>query len=173
MSSRRRPGSIVVMGVAASGKTTVGRALARQLGWKFIDADDYHSKRSRAKMHAGQPLTDRDRLPWLDRLHATLVEAVTAKRPVVLACSALTERYRRTLIGRLRSVRLVYLRITPGLARRRIAARTHFFNPGLLTNQFDILEAPADAITVDASRSVRRLVAAIAERSTGESGQSS
>ena len=161
------------MGVAASGKTTVGRALANQLGWQFLDADDYHSKRSRAKMRAGQPLTDRDRLPWLERLHATLVKAVAAKRPVVLACSALTERYRRTLIGTLRSVRLVYLRITPSLARRRIAARTHFFNPHLLTNQFEILEAPAAAITVDASRSVRDLVAAIADRVTVGLGQSS
>jgi gluconokinase len=84
---------------------------------------------------------------------------------VVLACSALTERYRRTLIGRLRSVRLVYLRISPRVARRRIAARTHFFNPGLLTNQFEILEEPADAIAVDASRPVRDLVAEIAMRS--------
>ena len=151
-----------MMGVAASGKTTVGRALATRLGWRFLDADDFHSARSRAKMRAGQPLTDRDRLPWLKRLHAALAEAVAAQRPVVLACSALTERYRRTLIGRLRSVRVVYLRITPGLARRRIAARTHFFNPGLLTNQFEILEEPTDAITVDASRPVRHLVAKIA-----------
>jgi len=151
------------MGVAASGKTTVGRALANQLGWQFLDADDYHSKRSRAKMRDGQPLTDRDRLPWLERLHAALVDAVAAKRPVVLACSALTERYRRTLIGRLRSVRVVYLRITPGLAQRRIAARTHFFNPGLLTNQFEILEEPAGAIAVDASRHVRDLVVEISK----------
>jgi gluconokinase len=154
------------MGVAASGKTTVGRALAARLGWRFLDADDFHSARSRAKMRAGQPLTDGDRLPWLERLHAALVEAVAVKRPVVLACSALTERYRRTLIGRLRSVRLVYLRITPRLARRRIAARTHFFNPGLLTNQFETLEEPADAITVDASRRVGDLVVEIAKRVT-------
>jgi gluconokinase len=154
-----------MMGVAASGKTTVGRALATRLGWRFLDADDFHSARSRAKMRAGQPLTDRDRLPWLERLHAALADAVATKRPVVLACSALTERYRRTLIGRLRSVRLVYLRISPSVARRRIAARTHFFNPGLLTNQFEILEEPADAIAVDASRPVRDLVAEIAMRS--------
>jgi len=152
------------MGVAASGKTTVGRALAARLGWQFLDADDYHSTRSRAKMRDGQPLTDGDRLPWLKRLHAALAEAVAAKRPVVLACSALTERYRRTLIGRLRSVRLVYLRITLELARRRIGTRTHFFNPGLLTNQFEILEEPAEAIAIDASRPVSDLVAEIAER---------
>ena len=161
------------MGVAASGKTTVGRPLAAALGWRFLDADDFHSARSRAKMRAGQPLTDRDRLPWLERLHAILAEAVAAQRPVVLACSALTERYRRTLIGRLRRVRLVYLRITPRVARRRIAARTHFFNPGLLTNQFEILEEPADAIAVDASRSLRDLVAEISERVTAGLSQSS
>ena len=160
------------MGVAASGKTTVGRALAARLDWRFLDADDFHSARSRAKMRAGQPLTDRDRLPWLERLHAALAEAVATKRPVVLACSALTERYRRTLIGRLRSVRLVYLRISPRVARRRIAARTHFFNPGLLTNQFEILEEPGDAIAVDASRSLRNLIAEISERVTGDLSQS-
>jgi len=154
------------MGVAASGKTTVGRALATRLGWQFLNADDYHSKRSRAKMHAGQPLTDRDRLPWLTRLHAVLAEAVAAKRPVVLACSALTERYRRVLIGRLRSVDIVYLRITPALARRRISARTHFFNAGLLTNQFEILEEPAHAIAIDASRPVSDLVDDIVGRVT-------
>ena len=152
------------MGVAASGKTTVGRVLAARLGWRFVDADDFHSARSRAKMRAGQPLTDRDRLPWLKRLHAELAEAVAAKRPVVLACSALTERYRRVLIGRLRGIDVVYLRITPRLARRRIGARTHFFNPGLLANQFEILEAPADAIAIDAARPVDDLVAEIAER---------
>jgi len=152
------------MGVAASGKTTVGRVLAARLGWRFVDADDFHSARSRAKMRAGQPLTDRDRLPWLERLHAALAEAVAAKRPVVLACSALTERYRRVLIGRLRGIDVVYLRITPRLARRRIGARTHFFNPGLLANQFEILEEPADAIAIDAARPVDDLVAEIAER---------
>jgi carbohydrate kinase (thermoresistant glucokinase family) len=156
--------AIVVMGVAASGKTTVGRALAKRLGWRFLDADDYHSKTSRDKMHAGRPLTDRDRRPWLKRLHAALAEAVAAKRPVVLACSALTEQYRRLLIGTLSDVRLVYLRITPALARRRIGARKHFFNPGLLTNQFETLEEPADAITIDASWPIKDAVAEVAER---------
>jgi carbohydrate kinase (thermoresistant glucokinase family) len=152
------------MGVAASGKTTVGRALAKRLGWRFLDADDYHSKASREKMHAGRPLTDRDRRPWLNRLHAALAEAVAAKKPVVLACSALTEHYRRLLIGDLLEVRLVYLRITPELARQRIGTRKHFFNPGLLTNQFEMLEEPADAIAIDASRPTRDSVSEIAER---------
>jgi gluconokinase len=152
------------MGVAASGKTTVGRALAKRLGWRFLDADDYHSKASREKMHAGRPLTDRDRRPWLTRLHAALAKAVAANRPVVLACSALTDQYRRTLIGNLLEVRLVYLRITPELAQQRIGARQHFFNPGLLANQFETLEEPADAITIDASCPIRDSVSEIAER---------
>jgi gluconokinase len=152
------------MGVAASGKTTVGRALAKRLGWRFLDADDYHSKTSRDKMRAGRPLTDRDRHPWLKRLHVALADAVDANRPAVLACSALTERYRDILIGKLTEVCLVYLRITPELARRRISSRKHFFNPALLTNQFETLEEPADAITIDASLPVRKAVAAITER---------
>jgi carbohydrate kinase (thermoresistant glucokinase family) len=155
--------AIVVMGVAASGKTTVGRALARRLGWPFLDADDYHSKASREKMHAGRPLTDRDRRPWLKRLHEALAEAVAAKTPVVLACSALTEQYRRILIGNLPQVRLVYLRITPELARRRIGARTHFFNPSLLTNQFEMLEEPAEAIVIDAACPIKSAVSEIVE----------
>jgi carbohydrate kinase (thermoresistant glucokinase family) len=158
------PQAIVVMGVAASGKTTFGRALAERLGWRFLDADDFHSKASREKMHAGRPLTDRDRRPWLKRLHTTLAEAVAAKRPVVLACSALTEQHRRTLIGDLLDVRLVYLRITPELAQQRISARKHFFNPGLLTNQFETLEEPADAITIEASWPIKDAVAEAAER---------
>ena len=158
------PEAIVVMGVAASGKTTVGRALAKRLGWRFLDADDFHSKASRDKMHAGRPLTDRDRRPWLERLHAALADAIDAKRPAVLACSALTEDYRRILIGELPDVWLVYLRITPELARRRISSRKHFFNPALLTNQFETLEEPADAITIDASLPVKKAVAAIEER---------
>ena len=152
------------MGVAASGKTTVGRALATKLGWRFLDADDFHSRNSREKMRAGRPLTDRDRRPWLKRLRTALAAGAGAKRPVVLACSALTERYRRILIGDLLEVRVVYLRITPALARQRVGARTHFFHPGLLTNQFEMLEEPADAITIDASRPVRDSVAEIAER---------
>jgi carbohydrate kinase (thermoresistant glucokinase family) len=152
------------MGVAASGKTTVGRALAKRLGWRFLDADDYHSKASREKMHAGRPLTDRDRRPWLNRLHTALAKAVAAKRPAVLACSALTQQYRRTLIGNLQEVRLVYLRITPELAQQRIGARKHFFNPELLANQFETLEEPADAITIDASCPVGDSVSEIAER---------
>ena len=152
------------MGVAASGKTTVGRALAERCGWQFLDADDFHSEHSREKMHAGQPLTDEDRRPWLEHLHVLLAQAESAARPVVLACSALTEEYRRILIGDLPAVRLVYLRITPELARQRIAARTHFFNPALLANQFETLEEPAGAIVVDASCPVADCVAEIVER---------
>jgi gluconokinase len=162
----RGPRAIVVMGVAASGKTTVGRALARRLGWRFLDADDFHSKASREKMHAGRPLTDRDRRPWLTRLNKALSEAVVRKTPVVLACSALTERYRQILIGDLPTVSLVYLRVTLETARQRIGARTHFFHPNLLKNQFEVLEEPAAAITIDASGPIDVLVAEIAERAT-------
>jgi len=160
----RGPRAIVVMGVAASGKTTVGRALAKQLGWRFLDADDYHSKASREKMRAGRPLTDRDRRPWLTRLNRALSAAVGAQAPVVLACSALTERYRHLLIGGLPAVFLVYLRVTPETARQRISARRHFFHPDLLTSQFEVLEEPADALTIEASRPIQVLVAEIAER---------
>jgi gluconokinase len=152
------------MGVAASGKTTVGRAVAAELGWRFVDADDFHAKRSRDKMRAGLPLTEHDRRPWLQRLHKALTAAAVAQTPVVLACSALTARYRQLLIGDLAGVCVAYLRVTPEVARQRIGARTHFFNPDLLADQFDLLEEPDDAVALDASRPVEDIVSEIVAR---------
>src|SRR3954470_17998422 len=90
---------VVVMGVAGSGKTTVGMALAVALGWRFVDADDCHAAASIAKMARGEPLGDADRWPWLDRLHAIVVEALAANTGLVLACSALKANYRSRLLG--------------------------------------------------------------------------
>ncbi len=94
------------MGVSGSGKTTIGEALARRLGWRFIDADDYHPAANVAKMASGQPLDDADRWPWLDRLNALLREEENA----VLACSALKERYRRRLADGIRAIEWIYLK---------------------------------------------------------------
>ena len=137
---------VVLMGVAGSGKTTLGEQLARRLGWTFIDADDHHPPANVAKMASGRPLDDDDRGPWLDRLNELLRGAQNA----VLACSALKERYRVRLAAGVRDTRFVFLKGTEALIGARLAARRHRYMPAsLLRSQFEALEAPADAIEVD------------------------
>ena len=156
---------IVVMGVAGSGKTTVGKALAAGLGWRFVDADDHHPPANIAKMGRGEPLTDDDRWPWLDRLRAIIEGALPGGEGpggLVLACSALKASYRARLAGGDGGdrVRFVYLAGTPELFRARLAARPgHFMKAGMLESQLATLEPPADAVTVDAGLPVDRIVA--------------
>lgn len=142
---------IVLMGVSGSGKTTVGKALSRQLGWTFVDADDFHPVANVEKMHRGEPLTDEDRRPWLTAIHQRLLEAAQRGENVVLACSALKHAYRDYLQHEEpEHISFVYLHGSEELIRQRLAARTgHFMNPTLLHSQFEALEAPDDAIEVD------------------------
>ena len=151
------------MGVAGSGKTTVGSALAAALGWRFVDADEHHTPESVAKMARGEPLTDADRWPWLDQLRAIIVAALAANEPLVLACSALKAAYRARLVGGdAQRVRFVHLTGTPDVLRARIEGRAgHFMKPGMLASQLATLEPPADALTLDAARPVEALVADI------------
>jgi gluconokinase len=149
----------VLMGVSGAGKTTLGDALARRLGWRFIDADDYHPAANVAKMAAGQPLEDQDRFPWLDRLN----DLLKSEKNAVLACSALKERYRQRLAAGVASVKWIYLKGEPELIRRRLKERRHRYMPAsLLDSQFAALEPPADAVTIDVSDSVDACVARIA-----------
>jgi gluconokinase len=159
---------VVVMGVAGSGKTTVGGALAAALGWRFVDADSQHAPESIAKMARGEPLDDGDRRPWLDRLRA-IIDGVLA-RPggagpgLVLACSALKASYRARLAGPGVGgrVRFVHLAGTSELFRARLQGRAgHFMKPEMLDSQLATLEVPADAVTVDAALPVAAEVAAI------------
>jgi len=155
---------IVVMGVAGSGKTTTGRALAAALGWAFVDADDRHSPANIEKMRAGTPLTDADREPWLASLHATIARALDRREHLVLACSALKRRYRAMLRGECRGVRFVYLEATESALTRRLSHRPgHFAGPPLLASQLAALEKPGDdeAMTVDATWPPDRIVAAV------------
>lgn len=138
--------NIIVMGVTGSGKTTIGQFLADALGSEFHDGDDYHPPANIDKMRRGVPLTDADRAAWLARLH-DLMETTT--RPVVLACSALKEKYRTQLGADV----YVYLKISPETARARLATRKdHFMPASLIHSQFDSLEPPTEAITIDASQ---------------------
>jgi gluconokinase len=142
---------VLIMGVSGSGKTTIGQQLADTLRWEFVDADSFHSPSNRKKMSAGTPLSEQDRRPWLDALREAIDRWIGEGRNVVLACSALTASARRILISDNRSVKLVYLKGAFELIQARLARRPHHFMPqGLLESQFDTLEEPADALTIDA-----------------------
>ena len=152
---------VVLMGVCGCGKTTVGRALAADLGWPFHDADVFHPPANVAKMAAGTPLTDDDRWPWLDRIAAAMREIDAAGRNAVLACSALKQSY-RDRIARAGDVRFVSLKGDVATIGARLAARQHEYMPAsLLPSQFATLEEPADALVVDIRADVPTQVAAI------------
>ena len=153
---------LVVMGVAGSGKTTVGRAVAARLGCPFFDADDFHPPENIALMRAGVPLTEADREPWLESLRALVRRADAAGEDIVLACSALRGRFRERLRTAANDLRYVYLQASPGLIARRLAARTgHFMPHELLESQFGTLEEPHDALVVEAARPPHELAARI------------
>ena len=137
------PRVLVVMGVSGSGKTTVAGLLAGRLGWRFEDGDDLHSPANVAKMHAGTPLNDDDRWPWLRAVAAWVDEARAGPKGGVVACSALRRAYRDVIVGDRPNVRLVYLRGDPTLIARRQASRQgHFMPPSLIDSQFAALEEP-------------------------------
>jgi gluconokinase len=149
---------VIVMGTTGSGKTTIGSLLAKRMGWKFVDADDFHPPSNVEKMKQGIPLTDADRQPWLKALHDKIVEWTAEKRSVVLACSALKQSYRDELRAS-SDVKFVYLKGSYQLFRERVLARKgHFAKQDLLASQFATLEEPTDAIIVDATPSPEQIV---------------
>jgi gluconokinase len=156
----------IVMGVSGSGKTSVGKALAKHLGWDFYDADDFHPPENVAKMASGTPLNDSDRAPWLASLHDMISSNLTRNRPGVLACSALKEHYREQLMDGIESVQVVYLKGSYELIWSRMKARTdHYMKPHMLKSQFETLEEPKNALTIDISMSVDDIVKKIISRS--------
>ena len=134
---------LVLMGVSGSGKSTVGKLLAEQLGWSFIEADDFHPAANVKKMHGGEPLTDADRRPWLDVLRQKVDDVCARGENAILACSALKHAYQEYLArDEPDCVRYVYLHGSEELIRQRLAVRTgHFMNPGLLHSQFEAARA--------------------------------
>ncbi len=162
------PVRVVVMGVSGCGKSQVGQLLAQQLDALFLDGDDFHSQANRAKMAGGAPLSDDDRVPWLD----TLARELQARERVVLACSAL----RRTYRDRLRAaagVRFVFLDGGFELILGRMQQRAdHFMPPALLCSQFETLERPgegddhdeADVVRVSIEPSLETVVDSAARR---------
>ena len=156
---------IIVMGVSGSGKTTIGRALADALHWRFSDADDFHSPENVEKMKRGIALTDQDREPWLRAIRAAIEQWKRDEPGHILACSALKENYREILGQNDPDVRFVYLQGGFDLISQRLKERrSHFFNAALLRSQFDALEIPGDAVVVDISGDPQKIVQAIMDR---------
>ncbi|WP_166763538.1 gluconokinase [Xanthomonas euroxanthea] len=156
------PLAIVVMGVSGSGKTTIAQALAAHYGYRFLDADDYHSVAARAQMAAGQPLTDAMRLPWVELLAATLRDCVQAGESVVLAFSGLRGTHRQLLRRSGIPLRFVFLHAAPHVIAARLSARAgHFMPASLLDSQLQTLELPldeADVVSVDVDATVAEVV---------------
>ena len=151
---------VVLMGVAGSGKTTIGRELAAELGWKFADADDFHPPANVAKMSAGIPLDDADRAPWLAAIRLYIDTRLERGEPAVVTCSALREKHRAVLLVDPAQVKLVYLRGSRELLWSRISAREgHFMKPAMLDSQLATLEEPVNALVVDIAPSPAEIVA--------------
>ncbi|MFI5001494.1 MAG: gluconokinase [Reyranellales bacterium] len=157
--------AVIVMGVSGSGKSTVAILLAKTLGWQFQEGDKLHPPENVAKMTGGTPLSDADRLPWLRKIAQKVEEWRAEGQSGVLTCSALKRSYRDIIVGDRPDVRLVYLKGSPDLIRRRLSARSgHFMPPALLDSQFSILQEPSPderAIVVDIGGSPSEIVGEI------------
>jgi gluconokinase len=163
---------VVVMGVSGSGKTTIGEVLARRLEVEYADADAFHSAASRAKLHAGKPLSEEDRKPWLRAIGQWLADHEHVGG--VVSCSALKRRYRESLRAAAPDLVLLFCDGSQELIAERLAARPHhFMSPSLLGSQFTELERPtADerCITVDVAQPpeviVQHFIADVVRRAT-------
>lgn len=166
-----QPTGFIVMGVSGSGKSTVGKALAKKLGWDFFDADDFHPPENIVKMAAGIPLDDSDRTPWLEVLSDQLFATLKAGRHPVLACSALKESYRRQLIEGKDGVEIIYLKGSYDLLLARMSQRQrHFMKPEMLKSQFATLEEPKNALILDVSMPLNEMLASVLEQRFGVAG---
>ena len=158
---------VVVMGVAGSGKTTVGAMLAGRLGWSYAEADEFHSPQNVAKMAAGHPLTDADRMPWLEAIGHWIDERRAAGEPGIVSCSGLKRKYRDMLRGGRPEVRIVFLEGSREVISRRMVARHgHYMHANMVDSQFADLEPPAadeQALIVSVEATPPEIVAKIVD----------
>src|SRR6187399_598396 len=152
---------IIIFGVSGAGKTTIGKLLARDLRWRFIEADDFHPAANIEKMRSGHPLTDNDRWPWLEQLRQQIERSLSARENAVLACSALKRAYRDRLHVS-DEIKFVFLRGDHALVEKQLRSRHgHFMNAALLQSQFHDLEEPEsdeNVQTVDLGRKPEEIV---------------
>lgn len=162
---------VILMGVSGSGKSFIGKRLAAELNWSFYEGDDYHSQHNIEKMSQGIALTDADRAPWLEALHELIGELLRQGEAAVLSCSALKRAYREQLVSGHDDVRIVYLRGSYALIRKRLEARQgHYMKADLLASQFSALEEPKpseDVLAVDVSQTPQTIVETIKRELTG------
>lgn len=153
---------IVLMGVSGAGKSTIGKLLADDLGWSFYEGDDYHPRSNVIKMERGIPLSDDDRWPWLRRIRRIINDLISTGQNGVIATSALKRAYRDELVGSEDDVNLVYLKGEYGLILSRLEERKdHFMKGGLLESQFQTMEEPIGAVTLDVTPDPVLIVAAV------------
>ncbi len=154
---------LIVCGVSGSGKSTVGKHLAHHLGWRFIEADDFHTSDNIEKMQRGDPLDDRDRKPWLQQLQAEIKKTLEQGNSAVLACSALQKKYRQQLCLDPQRIHFVFLVGEFALLKNRLIKRkNHFMAMGLLQSQIDLLELDGEVV-LDIDQPVEKIVFAIAD----------
>lgn len=155
---------IIIIGVTGSGKTTVGKLLARTLGWKFYEGDDFHLPANVEKMSRGVPLDDKDRMPWLFAIRDLISALIRLGENAVVACSALRAEYRKILrVGN--EVVFVYLEADISLVQQRVKQRRgHFMNPALVHSQFDILDKPKKSLHLNAALSPVEIIQQIRSR---------
>jgi gluconokinase len=150
---------ILLMGVSGSGKTTIGKLLAESLDWKFSDADDFHSPENINKMQHGIPLSDADRIPWLQDLQTAIKHWLQENQNVVLACSALKDSYRHFLVLDSDRLKLVYLKGSYELIQKRLQERhNHYMSEKLLESQFNTLEEPLNTTYIDIAETPQTIV---------------
>lgn len=157
--------TLIVMGVSGTGKSTLARAVAEQLQWEFLEGDDFHPQANIEKMRRGEALTDEDRWPWLNAMHASIADKQHKKQPVVVTCSALKKSYREQLVRNLEGVEFVYLCGDPQIILARMRQRkNHFMPAGLLDSQIAALEPPETAIFIPIDLTTEEQVAAVIQQ---------
>lgn len=156
------PKILLIMGVAGSGKTTIGRRLAAELSWPYHEADDFHSAANKEKMGRGIPLDDYDRAPWLAAIRAAMDECLAAGRSAVFTCSGLKDKYRRVLMDGAPGVSLVYLATDLETSLARVGRRKgHYMKADMVQSQFAALEVPTNAFSVDTRLPPEKIIAEI------------